>query len=59
MILFYVLAFGIIFLIGVSPTRKSYTGLQDVFPDEKFMETCKKYNTKQIASALDEICEGI
>ncbi len=31
----------------------------DTFPDDDFSATCKKYNTKEIAEALDEIGEGV
>lgn len=31
----------------------------DTLPDDEFSATCKKYNTKEIAEALDEISDGI
>ena len=31
----------------------------DTFPDDKFLATCKKYSTKEIADALDEIGDDV
>lgn len=52
-ILIIALLIGLVIPVDLTPYSP------DTFPDEKFTETFKKYGTKEIADALDEIGEEI
>lgn len=57
----FMIVFGIAFVVsvilGIRDYKRGYE--PDTFPDEHFTKTCKKYSTKEITSALDEISDGI
>jgi hypothetical protein len=52
-VLIVALLIGLIIPVDLTPYSP------DTFPDEKFTKTFKKYSTKEIADALDEIADGI
>ena len=59
MYIYYIVALFILAILALIYEYFLPKKSPDTFPDDKFLATWKRYSTKEIAEALDEIGAGV